>query len=297
MKFASWTGLDLKAALIDAGMVAEGDSLFNPSFVEENPRSLIVSIRKVSKAPGAPRSQLIFRVLNLGTSDSEVQKLREVTELGGFRVRDMKLTKNHETDEIYATFNTGHQLRGNNILIAKLSNLDAPQVLDLLGRKRIEKNWSFFWREGNLFAIYSLFPLRVLRQVMSPAVSNVIQMETWLIRHRKSYLRAWTALGSQPIFVRGKILATFHYKPKFLLWRAYVPRLALIELETARVRVMRFSLPKGELSLHPSKLNWRAVAVNYASGLAVLQDKLILGLGQRDDSFKMFEADLEAEDW
>jgi hypothetical protein len=296
MKFSRWTGIDLESALIDAGMAAEGDFLFNPSFVEENPRSLIVCLRKVSNAPGNPRSQLIFRVLNLGTAELGVQKVREFTELGGFRVRDMKLTKNHDTDEVYATFNTGHELRGNNVLLAKLSNLDAPQVLELRGRRRIEKNWAFFWREGNLFAIYSLFPLRVLRQVTSPAASNVIEMETWLTRNRKSYLRKWTSLGSQPIFVRGEILATFHYKPKFLLWRAYIPKLALIDFETARVRVMSFSLPKGEFSLHPSKLNWRAVAVNYASGLAVLQDKLILGLGQRDDSFKMFEADLEAED-
>ena len=287
MKFSSLDITALKSKLVSSGMATYEDALFNPSFIEEQSGTLVVSLRKVSATKEQTRSQLIFRVFDIGTEGVHVEKIREVVELGKHKVRDMKLFKNYDTEEIFATFNTGHELRGNQILIAKLSDLDNPYILKFGARRRIEKNWGFFWQGEDLFALYSVFPLTILRQIKNENEFQTIPMEIAKSFSHKRYLRRLISIGSQPIKIGSELMLTIHLKPKILFWRAYIPLIAKINTNTGEVTVIKITFGTHVLSFQPSSLNPRALFVNYASGLVVLKDRLILGLGHKDKTFSI----------
>lgn len=68
----------------------------------------------------------------------------------------------------FVSFNTGHSETPNNIYLVEIDAFGAPisQAFRLAkpdGRRDIEKNWGFFSHEGEIYAIYSIAPFRVLK--------------------------------------------------------------------------------------------------------------------------------------
>jgi len=278
----------LKGALVNLGVVDTGDSVFNPSFVEEAPGSIIFAVRKVSGGKPGLRSQLILRVNVLNWPQISVELLSEVTELGGYRVRDLKLLKRDDDGKIFVTFNTGHERGGNEILLADLEDLDSPFKIELGGRRRIEKNWGFFWDTGRLFALYGVSPLVMLEQDIDDSFPGQIRMKVSTGKVKRPGLHKLVSIGSQPVRYKGGLLITCHLKPNFLWSRAYIPFLVFINLETQKVLPIHLSIPWRDLSFTWSRWNRKALAVNYASGLMVLGGKIFLGIGKADKDFEAF---------
>jgi pyruvyltransferase len=70
--------------------------------------------------------------------------------------------------QVYVIFNTGHSEVPNRQYIVPVDNAGRPVSLPLRvhradGRQPVEKNWGFFSHEDQLYAIYSLAPLVILR--------------------------------------------------------------------------------------------------------------------------------------
>jgi hypothetical protein len=278
----------LKGALVNLGVVDAGDSVFNPSFVEEAPGSIIFAVRKVSGGKPGLRSQLILRVNVLNWPQVSVELLSEVTELGGYRVRDLKLLKRDDDGKIFVTFNTGHERQGNEILLADLEDLDSPFKIELGGRRRIEKNWGFFWDSGRLFALYRVSPLVMLEQDIDQSFPGQVRMKLSSGKVKRLGLHKLVSIGSQPVRYKGGLLIACHLKPTLLWARAYIPFLIFINLESQKVLPISISIPWRDLSFTWSRWNRKAWAVNYVSGLLVLGDKIILGIGRADDDYEVF---------
>lgn len=66
----------------------------------------------------------------------------------------------------YITFNSGHFERPNKIYIQEISDdcalVGKPIEVKFNRRREIEKNWSFFEEEGQLYTVYSIYPFKVL---------------------------------------------------------------------------------------------------------------------------------------
>ena len=278
----------LKGALVNLGVVDTGDSVFNPSFVEEAPGSIIFAVRKVSGGKPGLRSQLILRVNVLNWPQVSVELLSEVTELGGYRVRDLKLLKRDDDGKIFVTFNTGHERGGNEILLADLEDLDSPFKIELGGRRRIEKNWGFFWDTGRLCALYGVSPLVMLEQDIDQSFPGQVRMKVSTGKVKRPGLHKLVSIGSQPVRYKGGLLIACHLKPNLLWARAYIPFLIFINLGSQKVLPISISIPWRDLSFTWSRWNRKALAVNYASGLMVLGGKIFLGIGKADKDFEAF---------
>ena len=69
-------------------------------------------------------------------------------------------------NKVWGTFNTGHTAKNNNTLgIFEIENFKIEQhfLCNYENRSRIEKNWSFYAKDNNIFALYSLSPLTILK--------------------------------------------------------------------------------------------------------------------------------------
>jgi hypothetical protein len=131
---------------------------FNPSiaYVDD---ATVFAYRALRKGENVIRA---FLVISSGRNGSE--KVLDLTEIGArfgvHRVADPKLVK--LGDNLYVTFNTGFQAKGQNdiYLMSVYPVVGEPQrVIADFERQKVEKNWAFAQsQQDSLFAIYSLHP-------------------------------------------------------------------------------------------------------------------------------------------
>lgn len=282
MKFRPISSDVLKLQLLAAGLIEEKDSLFNPSFVPLGDDRFLLTLRKISFST-KQRSQIICECAMLSNGLEAVSSAREINFLGGNRVRDMKLFEGNS--RVYATFNTGHpdSISGSNrIYVSQIESLDSPMEVVLPKRRRVEKNWGFFFSGPELWAIYSVNPLVLLRQVK--VKNNVIHMRE--AYRGKRILSLPTSIGSQPIAEDQILRFTVHLKPSISKLRFYLPKIAELHLESREISYSRAILPLRHTSFAPSKWNPLAMGVNYASGFAKSGNDYLIGFGQADHNAK-----------
>lgn len=278
MKFRPITSDVLKRELLAGGLIEEKDSLFNPSFVPLGEDRFLLTLRKISFST-KQRSQIMCECAMSGKGVGEVSSAREIHSLDGNRVRDMKLFQGDSG--VYATFNTGHpdsSSESNRIYVSKIESLESPMEVALPKRRRVEKNWGFFFSGQELWAIYSVNPLVLLRQVK--VKNQVIHMRE--AYRGKRILSLPTSIGSQPIVEEQFLKFSVHLKPSISKLRVYVPKIATLDLESREMSYSRAILPLRHASLVPSRWNPFAMGVNYASGFAKSGNDYLIGFGQAD---------------
>jgi len=135
---------------------------FNPSFVK-NKESNYLAIR-VCKVEEEGIQALIYE-----WDDSGKYRLFNLsnhchTNHGLSKVSDPKLFKIGHS--VYCTFNTGHiENKSNQLFLFEIKDFEKIDIKECKysERKRIEKNWSFFERNNELCALYSINPLKILK--------------------------------------------------------------------------------------------------------------------------------------
>ena len=282
MKFRPIPSDVLKLELLAGGLIEEKDSLFNPSFVPLGEDRFLLTLRKISFST-KQRSQIMCECAMSGKGVGEVSSAREIHSLDGNRVRDMKLFQGDSG--VYATFNTGHpdsSSESNRIYVSKIESLESPMEVALPKRRRVEKNWGFFFSGQELWAIYSVNPLVLLRQVK--VQDNLIHMRE---EHRGKRIPSLPiSIGSQPITEDEILRFTVHLKPSILKLRFYLPKIAEFHLESREMSLSRVILPLRHASLAPSRWNPLAIGINYASGFAKSGNDYLIGFGQADHNAK-----------
>ncbi|MDT9592010.1 hypothetical protein RDV89_02960 [Nocardioides zeae] len=204
---------------------------------------------------------------------------------------------------VLVTFNTGftHPEPNGLGVIALTPTLGPPQWCELEGRARIEKNWAFHTGDdGGLAAIYGLAPLVRLRLAKGVVGSgDALVFERVTARPGADDASAglegavglgWRrslSLGSQPVRAGDDLLLVGHEK----LYRTgrdgeerrgYVGRLVRVRGERVTVHPDRLVHSWRDARPRPGVHNPRALFVTYFSGLALADDRLLVGYGIND---------------
>ena len=121
--------------------------------------------------------------------------------------------------EIYMVWNNGHTDEDtNHQYMAKLNqktgepNEGARELILRSARRKTEKNWAFFEAEGQVWAVYSVSPHRILRVDMDSSKTEILcdmdNISTW----KSTYSEIFGALrgGAQPIKVGDKFINIVH---------------------------------------------------------------------------------------
>lgn len=269
--------------------------VFNPSIVVRG-SSTHIAFRGALRQ--GERPYRAFYGVDNGDGIVDIQDLTEfANRLGVRRVADPKLVELQ--DEVYVSWNTGWVASGENeIYLQRLTpSLSDPQRCVFDGRNRIEKNWAFFERGGDLQVLYSVAPLHILslagkfgkdedlvfRSTTRESVAKVGQrfsIGTQLLRVDSNTFQ---------LIIHDKLLRIRNH-------RAYVGRLAQLDLSgkpkitfgtRALVHSWRSMLPQ----VRPNKGNPHLIFATYFSGISSVEGQLLLSYGVNDVDYGFAHAD------
>ena len=133
---------------------------FNPSFYFDDKLKL-VAFRAIPRSGKNLNSYLSIsegpkkgRIVNLSTTHS--------ASLGCEQLIDPKIFRLGE--EFFITFNSAYVEGGNDLFVMKIyPEMDSPKKVTYQNRTEQERNWAFFRRDGEVYALYWLNPLKILR--------------------------------------------------------------------------------------------------------------------------------------
>jgi len=143
-----------KLSFIDA------KSFFNPSFyIDDNLEIIVIRVKKHCPTKERPGKFKLLSYLIVNGKIFILDSLWNNIE----RIYDCKIFKLNSG--IYLTFNTATH-KNNKIYVAKIyPDISEPQEVIFKNRKEIEKNWAFYELEGELYCLYSVSPMVILRHI------------------------------------------------------------------------------------------------------------------------------------
>lgn len=180
---------------------------------------------------------------------------------------------------LYLLWNDGGARPANHQFLAEMSpdgqRLAAPaRELTTIDRRDIEKNWTLFDVDGEIFATYSYRPHRVLRVDLDSAGPVIVATPAFTSGFDSGYEKMFGIIrgGSQPVRVGERFVTMAHSSYKLPEGRVY--RGALVEFEAAApFRIRRMSNAPFDLPSHigagfeHQKLNPDVHEVVYPRGL------------------------------
>jgi len=203
---------------------------------------------------------------------------------------------------VFVTFNTGFKAEGlNHIYIMQVApTLEPPQLCVLDQRHRIEKNWAFYERDGELRSLYSLSPLVRLRleggalgkggelefsreQTDAEASVSFEGRRYGLLGKRN------LSIGTQPVVSDEGLLLIAHEKIYLSKWRGYVGRLVRIDdvadIPAVDVLPDRLIHSFGAAVPRFGEHNRIALFVTYFAGLTWHDGRILTSYGINDNGF------------
>ena len=186
--------------------------------------------------------------------------------------------------EHYVTFNSGYVPGGNDIFVMKVHpELGAPRRVLYRGRQEQERNWAFFSEGGEVYALYRISPLTILR--LGRADSEVWEMEEEFrepgsIGSLPRDLTIGTQLSKQDH--RYHFIA--HRKLRLLGKKIYLGKHCALDLRARRVSSSRYWLVHSLKDLLGSRTrhNTNLLSCTYFSGIQATGERLSLGYGVND---------------
>jgi len=134
-------------------------NVFNPSFYcDENVK--IFAFRAILKG-----SKELSSFISI--EDQKCRSIKNIStdfhkELGSICLIDPKIAQIN--GDFYITFNSGWMPKGNDIFIMKIyPEMESPKRILYKNRQKQERNWAFFSEQGDIYALYWLNPLRILK--------------------------------------------------------------------------------------------------------------------------------------
>ncbi|WP_242131698.1 hypothetical protein [Aestuariivivens marinum] len=187
-------------------------------------------------------------------------------------------------NKVYGTFNTGDAIKDFNHLV--LFQLEKSRIFDYKfcgynERYRTEKNWAFFIDEEELYALYNLSPLTILKAIKTD--ENYIEFEKCFYDKTQS-LKNYS-IGTQLVKVKGKFCFIAHKKLYRKRKRLYLGRICILFLkDSPKIAVKKSFLIHSWKSLFGSKFkfNKNLISCSYFSGLSLDRENIIVGYGIND---------------
>ena len=255
--------------------------VFNPSFYcDDNVK--IFAFRAIPACND-------YNVSFVSIEDKDGQSVKNISidlfkELGGVRLIDPKVVKINE--EFYVTFNSGWAREGNDIFIMKVyPQIESPKRLIYKNRQAQERNWAFFSEGSEIYALYWINPLKILK------VKNIShaswEMEDHYCEKGDSNFSNDLTIGTQLFEHKDKYYFIAHKKFYFLRKKIYIGKFCTLNFNKKKIITGKYWLAHSLRSLFGSsiKYNTNLFSCTYFSGLQVSSDSIKIGYGVNDIAY------------
>ncbi len=189
-------------------------------------------------------------------------------------------------DEVYVTFNSGWvPSGGNDIFVMKVHpTMGEPRKVLYDGRRSQERNWAFFSEHGEVYAIYQIAPLVILKLEKESGDS------WWMtdhLRQARTDVPHDLTLGTQPSRHGGRYYFVAHRKYRMRRKKLYLGRLCALDLADMAVTASDVWIAHSPESLRESEVkhNTNLFSCTYFSGLQASEAEITLGYGINDVDF------------
>jgi len=239
---------------------------------------------------------LAFRAIPAGSDrltsyvvveDSTGQSIKNISaefseELNVPRLIDPKITQLN--GEFYITFNSGYVPGGNDIFIMRIyPEIGSPRRLIYRNRQKQERNWAFFSERGNIYALYRINPLTVLK--LENITSSTWEMGDGVCKDKvNKNLPRDLSLGTQPFRKNGKFYFMAHKKLYLFRKKIYLGKCCGFDYENMEIEPGKYWWIHSLKSLLGSKVkhNTNLQSCTYFSGIQISGDMISLGYGVND---------------
>jgi hypothetical protein len=250
-------------------------NVFNPSFLLEG-EVKICGFRAIP-------NENDWIMSYLWVDDGERREVRNISHeffdaFGGRRLIDPKIFRLGE--DVYATFNSGWIPQGNDIFVMKIyPRFETPKRVVFAGCREQERNWAFFSEGGEIFALYQVSPLRILRLANERA--HVWEMEQI---YRAETLGQDLSIGTPLSGSDGKYSFVGHKKIFLGRKKIYLGRFCQFDFHGKKISLGKNWLVHSMRSLLGSttKHNDNLISCTYFSGIQESESSVSLGYGIND---------------
>jgi len=256
-------------------------NVFNPSFY----KSSAVSVFAFRAIPDGSRELTSF----VSVEDRSGKTLNRISpdlypHIDAPRLIDPKIFT--VGAEVYVTFNSGWvPAGGNDIFVMKVyPTMGEPKKVMYAARRHQERNWGFFSEHGEVYAIYQIAPLVILK--LEKESGDAWWMAEHL-RHSNSDVPHSLSLGTQPFRHASRYYFMAHRK--YLMKRKKVYLGLLCALDSGNMTITSGDSwivhSPGSLLGSEVKHNTNLFSCTYFSGLEASDAGITLGYGVNDVDF------------
>jgi len=253
-------------------------NVFNPSFyIDENVE--IFSFRAIKSGEDKISSFVIIK-------DKEKQIIKNISEefsekLDTDQLIDPKVTK--LDNELYLTFNSGWNPRRNSLFVMKIYPvIEPPKKIIYNKRKEQERNWTFFFEDGDIYALYWVNPLKILK--LKRRGEESWEFEDYYSGNEEQNIPSDLTIGTQLYKSKGGYNFVAHKKIKFLWKKIYFGKFCSFDFGNKKIKTGKKWLVYSLKSLLGSKIkhNTNLFSCTYFSGLQIFDGSVTLGYGVND---------------
>ena len=261
--------------------------VFNPSYINFEGLSYLV-VRVYDSDIKSILSILYIWDLNYKITEVNLSQFFK-DRLGINKVADTKLFIMN--NGVWGTFNSGYEETIDNTLVLfQIEKLHIRKYYSCLfeQRNRVEKNWAFYYRNGQIHALYSLDGLVVLKAILVKAETILfekmysnknVNLGTYSIgTPLAQYKGDYVFMAHKKIIRNGKRL--YLGKPFLFKYEADVPSL---KMTSKKYFVHSYKSLLG--AAH--KFNKSLISCTYFSGIFISKENAVLAYGINDISWKV----------
>jgi len=256
----------------------EVNGIFNPSFFVKDDLE-VFSFRAIAdKETSEPLSYISVKSRQ-GVHRANISKYLE-NELLDPRFIDPKIFT--IDNDIYITFNSGWCPGGNNIFVMKVfPNIERPKRVLYDNRQPQERNWAFFSRDGEIYALYWINPLVILK--LTEQTDATWKFVEWHNGDAQPDVDKDLTIGTQ---INNSYFVG-HGKLKRDKKKIYLGRLMSLDFDQKKINQGKYSLSHSFESLLKCKPkhNENLFSCTYFSGLQVNSIKVTLSYGINDTEY------------
>jgi len=208
------------------------------------------------------------------------------------KVADIKLFIMNEA--VWGTFNSGHTDKENNALILFKFNeftVNNYYSCEYKDRTRVEKNWAFYFYEDEIYALYGLNGLKVLKA--SEIRENEIIFKSHYVNNDVNY--GGYSIGTPLSLFKGNYIFIAHRKivrkgKRLYLGRPFLFKPSVQPEVVASKKYLIHSIKSLFGAKH--KFNRFLISCTYFSGIYTSNNKAIISYGINDVSWKIIKINI-----
>ena len=257
-------------------------NIFNPSFYVDETLKIFA-----------------FRAIIEGTD--ELESFISIEDYAGRKVKQLSTQLRKDFDapkfidpkviklanQYFVTFNSGWIPEGNNVYIMKIyPEMGPPKCLIYKNRQIQERNWAFFTIEKEVYALYWMNPLKILKLKV---ISDLYwEMEDYYAPEvQDNDLPNDLTIGTQLFGENGCFYFISHQKRYFQSKKVYLGKFCTFYFDSKKIVPGEFWLSHSLESILGSdiKHNSNLYSCTYFSGLQVIDNLVKLGYGINDIEF------------